>query len=243
MKNVIQDTIQTVPFVLKRWLGKETQIQVCEPLAASFLTDDLTVVHDAFTPSESGGIVSRGLDRLFGEVTKGYHETEKMLLTNTLLLGIGEIVITDGKLQLLPPRSGAKYILTKRSKAEVIKSLESRSFWIKALVITTGVIGASLLLHILYKMYKRRSSEIERQTFIRKVRELRAQAERRSTSAGEDVSQENLCVVCLANPREVVLLNCGHVCVCADCVAALPEPLLCPVCRQSVERYVPTFHP
>lgn len=51
------------------------------------------------------------------------------------------------------------------------------------------------------------------------------------------------CVVCLTNEREVVLLNCGHVCVCGDCAFALPEPKKCPVCRERVERFVTTFTP
>lgn len=236
--------MNAVPFLLRRWLGKESkaEIQVAEPLSASILMDDLSTVHDAFKPAETGSIVTRGIDRLFGEVTKGYHETEKMLLTNTLLLGIGEIAIIDGKLQLQPPRSGAKYILTKRSKAEIVKSLESKSFWIKAVVITTGVIGISILGHILYRYYKNFQDKRTRELFLQEMRDIRARAQRRSQSS-LDSDSDNSCVVCLSNPREIVLLNCGHLCVCAECVTALPHPLKCPVCRQSVERYVTTYNP
>lgn len=243
MKSVIQDKIHSVPFVLRRWLGSEdsAQIQITEPLSASFLMDDLTVVHDSFSPSESKSMVSRGIDRLFGDITKGYHETEKMLLTNTLMLGIGEITAVDGKLKLSPPQSGAKYVLTKRSKYEIIKSLESKTFWIKVLVIGTGVIGASLLCHIIYKMLKKHWQEQRRRGFVREARDLRAQAQRRLDEGNSD--EENVCIICLSNPREIVLLNCGHLCLCADCVTELPEPLLCPVCRQPVERYVTTYRP
>ena len=37
-----------------------------------------------------------------------------------------------------------------------------------------------------------------------------------------------LCVVCLVEPADHVLLPCGHVCVCKRCAALLRE---CPLCR------------
>ena len=244
MKNSIQDKLHSVPFVLQRWLGKDdkSQIQVMDPMSASLLTDDLTVTHDVFNPTESGNLVSRGMDRLFGEVIKGYHETEKMLLTNTLLLGVGEIAIVDGQLTIKPPRSGAQYILTKSSKTEIIKSMESKSFWIKVVVIGTGIVGATLLCGILYRAIKKHREQRDRQQFIQDVRQLRLQAERRREEEANNET-ENTCIVCLANPREIVLLDCGHLCLCADCVTQLPEPMLCPICRQSVERYVTTYRP
>ena len=50
------------------------------------------------------------------------------------------------------------------------------------------------------------------------------------------------CVVCLSNPREVVLLDCGHVCLCADCLQQLQQPISCPVCRERVVRCLPLFN-
>jgi len=43
-----------------------------------------------------------------------------------------------------------------------------------------------------------------------------------------------LCVVCLNNPREVILLPCGHVVVCVDCMERLNGT--CPLCRMSFSR-------
>ncbi|XP_045171280.2 mitochondrial ubiquitin ligase activator of nfkb 1-like [Mercenaria mercenaria] len=242
IKNVIQDKIQAVPFYLKRWLGKEsqTEILVTEPTSANFLLDDLTITHDSFEPVERGNVVARGIDHIFGEVNKGYHETEKMLLTNTLILGIGEIAYIDNKLQLSPPKDGQMYILTKMSRGEVIKKLETRSFWVKFFMLSAGAVGVSLLLHILYKQFKRWKSNRSREQFISEVRNLRLRNEEREADESND---SNTCVVCLANPREIVLLDCGHICLCAECVLNLPEPLTCPVCRQNVDRYITTYHP
>lgn len=241
LKNTIQDKVQTVPFLLKRWLGKEskTEIFVNEPTAANFLMNDLSITHDSFEPAESGNVVSRGLDRIFGDVNKGYHETEKMLLTNTLILGIGEIALIDNKLQLQPPRNGQMYILTKMSRAEVIKKLEIKSFWVKFFMISTGVVGASIVLYIVHKRYKEWKRNRTREQFRATVQVLRAQ----SRDGEEDERYAgNLCVVCLTNSREIVLLDCGHICLCADCVVILPQPLTCPVCRSPVDRYITTYN-
>ncbi|XP_060561633.1 mitochondrial ubiquitin ligase activator of nfkb 1-like [Ruditapes philippinarum] len=243
VKNTIQDKIQTVPFTIKRWLGKEakTEILVTEPTTANFLLDDLTITHDVFEPVEGGNMLSRGMDHLFGDVSKGYHETEKMLLTNTLLLGIGEIAYLDNKLQLQPPKNGQMYILTKLSRGEVIKKLENKSFWVKFFMLSAGAIGTALLIHIIYKQIKIFKAKRIREDFINSVRELRRQTEDQREESDNDISSS--CVVCLSNPREIVLLDCGHICLCAECVTILPEPLKCPVCRQDVDRYLTTYNP
>lgn len=47
---------------------------------------------------------------------------------------------------------------------------------------------------------------------------------------------DRLCVVCQENPKCVVLLPCGHVCVCTECEHKLrgENEFQCPVCRQRV---------
>lgn len=46
-----------------------------------------------------------------------------------------------------------------------------------------------------------------------------------STQAGEDTmaSAPNECIVCLTNPRDVVLLPCRHLVVCRDCALGMIE--------------------
>lgn len=45
--------------------------------------------------------------------------------------------------------------------------------------------------------------------------------------------EERLCVVCLEDPSNTVLLPCGHANFCADCAAVVRRDC-CPMCRQSV---------
>jgi hypothetical protein len=43
--------------------------------------------------------------------------------------------------------------------------------------------------------------------------------------------QKSECAVCLDQEPSIVLVPCGHLCVCGSCALALPKPPLCPLCR------------
>jgi len=59
----------------------------------------------------------------------------------------------------------------------------------------------------------------------------------------EEVVVERLqCVVCLTAEREVILLDCGHVCACKLCADTLMrEDHQCPVCRADIRAIKPAF--
>jgi len=75
VKNVIKDQLDVRPFVLvssdHRAGGDHWVVEVTDVLSAECLRESLSVTHDHYRPS-TGNILSRGIDRLFGEVTKGY---------------------------------------------------------------------------------------------------------------------------------------------------------------------------
>ncbi|KAJ6216506.1 hypothetical protein RDWZM_007663 [Blomia tropicalis] len=52
------------------------------------------------------------------------------------------------------------------------------------------------------------------------------------------VIDENICKICMENPIDCVLLECGHMLTCTNCGKILNE---CPVCRQFVTRVVHVF--
>jgi hypothetical protein len=49
-----------------------------------------------------------------------------------------------------------------------------------------------------------------------------------------------LCQICLDTPRDCILEPCMHFCICAGCVAKLPETK-CPICRRHIEFYQNVF--
>lgn len=245
MKNVIRDVVDSVPFYLhkiNRDGVNDVRVHVSEPKSAEFLLDELTVTFDDYK-SNSSSLLARGIDRIFGEVTKGVHEYEKMLILGTPLLGIGKLKLESGKVTIGPTDSGARFIMTEKSKDELIKHFSSQSFYIKIFVGIAGVIGFGLAAFLVRKLYRRWKNQRMYEEMIeeaqRRRQAARDVAETATNNRNTDSSIGNNleCVVCLNNPREVILLNCGHICLCVDCVQELPRPMKCPVCRQDVQRF------
>ena len=54
-----------------------------------------------------------------------------------------------------------------------------------------------------------------------------------SEERGRD-SGDSMCVICLDKPRGMILIPCGHVCVCSDCVNKLGDK--CPICRKNITK-------
>lgn len=77
------------------------------------------------------------------------------------------------------------------------------------------------------KEERRAASELEKS-----LEETRK--ERRQMVREKDLRDEQLCVVCRTNPREIILLPCGHVCLCEDC--SLDISTDCPICRRFIKQ-------
>lgn len=55
--------------------------------------------------------------------------------------------------------------------------------------------------------------------------------------AAEDEDDANVCVVCLTNPKDTVIIPCRHMCLCGECAAVLRQQSnKCPICRQTIDR-------
>ena len=57
-------------------------------------------------------------------------------------------------------------------------------------------------------------------------------------NSAKEEDETNVCVVCLDNKIDVILLECGHVCACSDCASLLSS---CPMCRAPIVRFVKMF--
>tara|TARA_B100000902_G_scaffold397269_1_gene460491 strand:- start:2539 stop:3045 length:507 start_codon:yes stop_codon:yes gene_type:complete len=42
---------------------------------------------------------------------------------------------------------------------------------------------------------------------------------------------DNICVICMTNPKECAYVNCGHLCACVECCNIMGSQ--CPICRQN----------
>jgi len=107
------------------------------------------------------------------------------------------------------------------------------------------VLGCSLALICwivcrLFKMRRkreenRRRNDAARERSLRLVDRIREGRDPRPNLDG--IPEALRCIVCLGAEREVILLDCGHVCACADCAANLLRMNQgCPVCRSPLGR-------
>jgi len=64
-------------------------------------------------------------------------------------------------------------------------------------------------------------------------------------AAGDDDDAMTECIICMTNDREVALLPCRHMCMCAECARIMMSPhntsatrAKCPICRRRVHNYL-----
>ncbi|XP_076472882.1 mitochondrial ubiquitin ligase activator of NFKB 1-like [Babylonia areolata] len=241
VKKVLMENLESVPFALSDPDSPGHLMMVTEPTDANRLLDDLEVTHHEFAPRQTS-VLESGLDRLFGEVCRGYEKSEKMLAVGTGLLGIGEIILEDGKLKLRPPHTdGLKYYLTTMSKTQLVKLFRTQAMMLKVVSIIFGIVASGMVTYALWRVTKRYLDRQRSQRELEEIRQNTLRCRTRSNVNG-DSAEEDQCVVCLDNPREVVTLDCGHISMCSDCAQALPEPR-CPVCRVPIQRFLPVYRP
>ncbi|XP_070775575.1 mitochondrial ubiquitin ligase activator of nfkb 1-A [Enoplosus armatus] len=244
-ERVLHQRVNAVPFVLVG--SDENTVKVLCPLQAS--GEHMEITHEKFHQVNYGlgDIVGQYLS---GEKLKGQLETEEMLKVGTTLTGVGELILdTDGTLNLRPPSNGSQYFLSIADFDTLRGEQESTAVWWKALAIASAVAGAAVLLWVGRRYYYQLKVRWEQEQERREFERLQAEAPRaRALGRGPEASQdgveehiENACVICLCQPRNCILLDCGHVCCCHSCYQALPYRR-CPICRQCISRVVPLYH-
>lgn len=78
----------------------------------------------------------------------------------------------------------------------------------------------------------------ERDELMQKVLRLWREKKEAQKLSLDDISDENLCKICMEKVIDCVLLECGHMISCVACGKRLAE---CPICRQYVVRAVRIF--
>ena len=198
----------------------DIKVHVCDVLKAENL--ELSSIYDVYEPSATS-ITQGVIDFVSGDRVRGMQTVEEMLLVGTKLVGVGQIVLVNDKHVLLkyPSQTGLRYILSTDSISDLIEAEKYAGSIYKGFSIFFAVIGGAFMSYWLYKWYKLYKKESSYHTLM-----------------AENTS-ENACSVCLDQPRCVVILPCGHVCTCRSCTEQL---LSCPICRMTIERYVPIFN-
>jgi len=239
---VVSSVIEQVPMEIADKKNKNV-VSVVNPAESEWFTESLEVVSKEFKPSKDPSLLDAVLDITAGERLRGYSETERMLKLGVNLLVVGECYMDEEGIKIRAPASIIyDFIISKKSLEEIVSELKEISHaWRAASYVTMG----ATIVAAYYLFRRLRSRYVELNVKRRQVLDKKAIRERREVKPLDPDccrSEQNLCVVCLVNPREVVLLECGHVCICADCLDKLPEPLVCPVCRSVVTRCLPIYN-
>jgi len=196
-------------------------------------------VFQHFFPKESQKSLESHLwGWVVGDMQKGVQKTEEMLVKGSTITGIGEVVSGPMGVRLQPPADGRPYYLVKNSLSSLIKEVEGSRSVLKVCLGVFGGIGLLIASMTVWKLYKKRRAEEAEQRNQRQVDVIREERVARGPRPdGDNIPEALQCVVCLGAEREVILLDCGHVCACADCAAELLRMNQgCPVCRSPIER-------
>jgi len=78
---------------------------------------------------------------------------------------------------------------------------------------------------------------VEKDELLKHVSRLWKQ-EKQAQEDKDAMVDSDLCKICMDNPVDCVMLECGHMCTCTTCGKQMAE---CPICRQYVVRVVRTF--
>ena len=258
-ERIISRVVNQEPFSLVNEQLK-VRINVDQPLKASYILDSLILTHTDFKVSKDS-ILSKLVSIVFTDQhAKGHETTEHMLPAGRTMTAIGRLenVSNNSFVDSLPtyrisqPRlDGHSYIVTSLSKDEIIEELKGTSSFLKVTIVILGSIGVMVAAYCTYDLASKYISKRNQQRLLDRAREQREQERQRrreqqapatqsSRQGDENQSQANTCVVCLENPREVVLVDCGHVCLCTDCLQSLPNRN-CPICRRPFTSFVPCF--
>lgn len=223
---------------------RQALVQVVEGLSADRI--DMSVVRDEFTPvtfslsSWFGGWIA-------GVQLKGTKEIEEMVTDGSLMTAVGELVINgDGTMQIRSPGNSDRalpFILSTLPYSALLNTYEtllSVCKWSLFFFGGVGMVLCSLMIRKWLKIRYGRRHAREEDDILRDLRESR-----RSNEDNDDLPDWQRCVVCLVRNREVIVLPCGHVCLCADCMVLINRQHVlqrkCPMCRQGIEQIARAF--
>uniref|UniRef100_A0A1B6M0Y3 RING-type E3 ubiquitin transferase n=1 Tax=Graphocephala atropunctata TaxID=36148 RepID=A0A1B6M0Y3_9HEMI len=228
----IHQSYNVVPFAIV--VGKYV-VEVQDVLQADELhLDTVYNKYDRTIHSLAGNLWSF----FFGVRQYGVQTTEEMLKEGTIVTGIGDLIMSSDGTRLLTPPSGNKpYFITTQPLSSLLRDFRDKKSLFGWLLIGTGgltMVFGGLLAWRVWSNLKKRKAKQELQKRLDQGRRSRRQNVR-----DNDLPEALRCVVCQENPKEVILLPCGHLCICEDCSEQINST--CPICRSHIATKAAAF--
>lgn len=105
-------------------------------------------------------------------------------------------------------------------------------FFFSFLTLMCASIGLVLGYMIGRKWWKEHLRRRHEEELRKQIEETRRERRKNARDTNIELSESQLCVVCKNNPKEIILLPCGHVCICGDCNDDITHK--CPICRTEI---------
>ncbi|XP_017070634.1 mitochondrial E3 ubiquitin protein ligase 1-like [Drosophila eugracilis] len=223
---LLQESANEMPFELR---NQEHSVQIVDALKASIL--DVDTVYDNFEPS-SLSIFDYICGFFSGVRQKGLQTTEEVLKEGSFLTAIGELKLDGDTLRMQTSQEGP-LVLTTASKSMLIKRLEDAHRSLIFKLVVCSAISLVLVAFVARKIYRRSKRKMEEASIHNRLETQR----KRDPSV--HLPQDQLCVVCASNPKEIILFPCGHVCLCEGCAQKIS--ISCPVCRCKIASKAAAF--
>ncbi|KAL6585195.1 hypothetical protein OROMI_004484 [Orobanche minor] len=230
-------SIRMVPFVLvEEGKGPQSDYLVVN-MEGSRHPLPLTTVYRDLQPINASPYTF--LQALFGlEYPVGLLYEEKMLPLGKDITAVGICSLKNG-IPEIKSCGDLPYFLSDLSRDQIIADISFRSnvlMW-SGLVfgsVAIGIIGYSIARNWIKWKERRRGSQQNNPTDIPTPADVALDEE------PEDVSDGELCVVCLLRRRRSAFIPCGHLVCCQRCALAVEREVSpkCPVCRQTIRSSV-----
>jgi hypothetical protein len=235
-ERVMHQYVNETPFFLTnpQWSSmslSRPKIEVCDWADATKI--ELDTIFDKFDAG-ANTLGSHILGWVQGDLHKGTQITESMLLKDTPLTAVGQLVSSPAGVQIKPPSDGKPFFLVRSSISSLIKEYESEKEAFKIVLRVFTGIGVIVSAIGIYRYWRQRKQELVASANQNTINSIIADRETRE--ARSDVPEHLQCLVCRVAEREVIILPCGHVCVCASCGRELINLQQgCPVCRANID--------
>lgn len=101
-----------------------------------------------------------------------------------------------------------------------------------------GVIEAFKNAYLAIKPWRSHQKELELEKVVPRVQEAVKSILAPPLKKEENKDESNDCVICMERPREIVLIPCGHLNFCLECIKKLKT---CPSCRKEIVEKIRVF--
>ncbi|EEB19160.1 conserved hypothetical protein [Pediculus humanus corporis] len=233
-QRTINEIFNSIPFALTSRRG-DVEVEVIDALAAEIL--DLEVVSDRFDPSNLGF-----MDHMWGFFTgirkRGLQTIEEILKEGAYITAVGEVQKDGGSLRIQPPTDGTPFFISTMPVNSLVRRLDEKVKYYGWISFGFGVLGIFLFGTLIRKYFKKHNEWLKKEAERKRLESTRKER-RKNVRNTEDLPMDKLCVVCQSNPKEVILLPCGHVCLCEDCSEQITN--FCPVCKSLIENKNPAY--